>query len=664
MIYNLENELLTHLDGVKQGAEAGSWTAKCPAHDDQHASLSIAIKPDGKTLVNCFTGCKAESIMGALGLPMTALFPPKEEGICQPAQTFPTSRLTVDKLAAHKKLPVDYLRSRFSLRDSDRGVIIPYYKADGSIFRERLRTALKAKDGSSWLPGTGQTAYVLNTKQDSATQYAVLCEGESDVWAGAYHGLPMIGIPGANAKKVLTIEHLAGIDDVFIIHEPDTGGDTFANELPAHLRAIGFTGGIYEIRMPDELKDLADLHSKYPDLANGSPSAFDINFGKCVAQARPLETDTVTANGKLEPEIVDQRKAILGDTLRIICFADIEPESIKWLYPGRFALGKVSVLVGDPGLGKSFITTDMAAHVSTGRAWPDETPCPMGEVIIANAEDDPADTIRPRLDAAGADVTKIHFLECVMTKDEQGRPAERFFTLRDIPALEAMLAESQNIILVSIDPVSAFMADTDSHKNSDVRGLIAPLSKLAGKYGVAVILVSHKNKSNNGGAAINRIIGSIGMGAAARAVWGVEKDSDDPERRILGPLKNNIGKDSGCLAYRLESVGESARIVWEPAVNIDFDALVLGMNERTKPEQIQAAEWLEVVLKDGPMKANEIYDLAKSQGIYKRTLNRAKTIAGVKSVKSGFDGGWQWELSSKDANPSEESEGRKVIDTG
>jgi hypothetical protein len=393
------------------------------------------------------------------------------------------------------------------------------------------------------------------------------------------------------------------------------------------------------MRFPEGIKDLCDLHSKYAD----QPGEFDKAFGGAMIAAPAVEN--VEAEESTEPKTEGEATAneSSGDCVKTTCFSDIEPQEIKWLWPKRFARGKVSLLVGDPGLGKSFITLDMAARLSTGCDWPDGTACAVGESIIVNCEDDPADTLRPRLDAAGADVSKIHFLECVMSRDKQGKPSERFFTLTDIPALAVMLQNNPAIKMISIDPVSAYMGCIDSHKNSDVRGLLAPLAGLAAKYDVAVVLVSHKNKGQNG-SAINRIVGSIAMGAAARAAWGIERDPDNPERRIMGALKNNLGKDSGCLAYRLESVGESAVIVWEPALDIDFGALVTGFQDRGGPEQREAAEFLKGELADGPMPYKEILALAKEQGISKRTLDRAKSLAGVKSHKAGLTN-WNWELS-------------------
>ncbi len=152
-----------------------------------------------------------------------------------------------------------------------------------------------------------------------------------------------------------------------------------------------------------------------------------------------------------------------GPVLR--CLADVEPREVQWLWPGRVPLGRISLLVGRPGEGKSFLTTDMTAHVSTGRTWPDGSACPCGSVILVSAEDDPHDTIRPRLDAHGADVRRVHLLATVRRRGEGGRLVEAMFTLEDLPALAEALDRQPDCRLIVIDPIGSFIGGgTDSHR--------------------------------------------------------------------------------------------------------------------------------------------------------------------------------------------------------
>lgn len=161
-------------------------------------------------------------------------------------------KITIKELARHKNLPESFLRDTFKMTDSADGVVIPYFNPDGSVFREKLRTTLKAGDGFIWLEGTGQTLYGLHLLDVARKAgYAILVEGESDTWTGHFHGFPVYGIPGADAVKVVQLAHMDGLDRIYYVREPDRGGDTFSTKLPAHLRDIGFNGDIHEIRLSE-----------------------------------------------------------------------------------------------------------------------------------------------------------------------------------------------------------------------------------------------------------------------------------------------------------------------------------------------------------------------------------------------------------------------------
>jgi putative DNA primase/helicase len=179
------------------------------------------------------------------------------------------------------------------------------------------------------------------------------------------------------------------------------------------------------------------------------------------------------------------------------CLADVQPEPITWLWPGRIAQGKVTLIAGDPGLGKSMLTVALAAHVSRGTPWPvDRSTCPLGDTIMVSAEDDPGDTIRPRLDAAGADVARVHVLTMVSEPDRDGNPRERSFNLaKDMPGLDDLLRQKSDCKLITIDPVSAYLGGTDSHNNADVRALLTPLAAVASRHRVAIVAVTHLNKA-------------------------------------------------------------------------------------------------------------------------------------------------------------------------
>ena len=183
-----------------------------------------------------------------------------------------------------------------------------------------------------------------------------------------------------------------------------------------------------------------------------------------------------------------------GRSLVVRRASEITPEPIEWLWPGRIAIGKQTMIFGEPGLGKSQLTAFLAAATTTAGQWPyNEGQAPLGSVIILSAEDDAADTIRPRLDAAGADATRVLIVSAVRSDDGKGR---RTFNLQaDLDLLEQEITKAGDVQLVIIDPISSYMGKTDSHKNSDVRGVLEPVGEMAARLRVAVVTVTHRARA-------------------------------------------------------------------------------------------------------------------------------------------------------------------------
>lgn len=334
-----------------------------------------------------------------------------------------------------------------------------------------------------------------------------------------------------------------------------------------------------------------------------------------------------------------------------VCLADVQPEPVRWLWPGRFALGKLSLIAGEPGLGKSFLTLDMAARVSRDDGWPCDkgTTSTAGGVVLLSAEDDINDTIVPRLIEARADRSRIQAMRALyQPMPGLGIGIEKpvpFSLLEHVPQLEELIRRAAPCRLVVVDPVSAFLGKTDSHNNSEVRGVLAPLSEMAARTGVAVVAVTHLNKGQ--GSALNRVIGSIAFTAAARAAYVITRDEDEPARRLMLPAKNNLGRDQDGLAYRLEG-DPIAHIEWEamPVAMSADEAVGAGFRTRgPEPDARKDAEaWLLDYLAAGPRPASDVFDAARTDGHSKMTIKRAKTVLGVQSSKERFDGPWMWIL--------------------
>lgn len=163
----------------------------------------------------------------------------------------------------------------------------------------------------------------------------------------------------------------------------------------------------------------------------------------------------------------------------LTCLEDVKFQPIQWLWPGRIALGCLTVLAGRPGEGKSILTTYMAARVSTGTPWPDGAACPLGTVILINDEDDPGNTIRPRLDAHHGDVSKVHWLSMVRRIGTDGKAIDSTFTLADVAALEVALQRHPDCRLVVVDPIGSYLGwNTDAHRDNEVRSVLGPVAEL------------------------------------------------------------------------------------------------------------------------------------------------------------------------------------------
>lgn len=353
-------------------------------------------------------------------------------------------------------------------------------------------------------------------------------------------------------------------------------------------------------------------------------------------------------------------RSVSEKTLVVRNAAQVIAKPINWLWPGRIARGKVTLIAGHPGLGKSQVTASLAAIVSAGRPWPTtDTACPPGNVIFLSAEDDAADTIRPRLDAAGADVSRVYIVESVRDPHPHDPARRRGFSLqRDLPLLEAALADIGSAALIVIDPITAYLGEVDSHKNAEIRALLTPLSDLASRYQAAVVAVSHLNKSS-GSEALQRVTGSLAFVAAARAAYIVARDKEDASRRVFVPIKNNIGSDQSGFAFSIESVTlnndiQTSTVSWEnePITITADEALSGNLGDDSRSQLDDAKGFLRGLLADGPLPVKRVRAEADDAGHTWATIRRAQKDLGIDAYKAGMKEGWRWQLPTKVLTPS------------
>jgi putative DNA primase/helicase len=342
------------------------------------------------------------------------------------------------------------------------------------------------------------------------------------------------------------------------------------------------------------------------------------------------------AGGKALDELVsvEQAPQIVMATTRL---ADVQPERVSWLWPGRIPVGKLVTLDGDPGLGKSTLALAFAATITTGATWPDGSVCEhTGAVLLMSAEDGLADTIRPRLDAAGADVTNVHAADGVpIDADGTLRPP----TLADVLALDEAISRTGARLLV-IDVVMAYLPDgIDSHKDQDIRRVLSRLAALADRTGCTVLLLRHLNKTG-GRDPLYRGGGSIGIVGAARAGLLVAPDPDDTDRRVLASVKSNLGPAPDSLAYRLVGEGEFgvARVQWEGATTHTASALLAPPDDADDRREVDS--WLRDYLEaEGRANAGDVIRDSKLAGFSENQVKKARRSIGAASIRHGFGKG-------------------------
>jgi putative DNA primase/helicase len=358
-----------------------------------------------------------------------------------------------------------------------------------------------------------------------------------------------------------------------------------------------------------------------------------------------LDDNPTSGNGRATPK-GDRPNPPTEPTscLSVVRMSDIAAKPVNWLWKGWLALGKVHLMVGMPGVGKSYTSCDLAARITKGWPWPDATNGNSpADVLFLAAEDGLADTIRPRLDAHGADCEKVHVLRSLIVTTDEGKRIERPVSLiRDIERVDEHLRLNPAIRALVVDPISEYLPGINHNKNEEIRTALAPLVRMAEERCVAAILMSHFNKGPLG-PAIHRAMGSVAFTAVARIAWAFIADQEDQDRVLMLPLKNNLHHRMPGWAYRIIDVEghETGRLEWEDhAVSISADE-ALEVQKGKQPEKLsEAVEWLRNRLSAGCCESTALESDAKAAGITRATLWRAREKLRVRATKGRIDGKW------------------------
>lgn len=325
---------------------------------------------------------------------------------------------------------------------------------------------------------------------------------------------------------------------------------------------------------------------------------------------------------------VANREHFVDKSLIVLKASEVQHEPMQWLWKDWLALGKLHILAGAPGAGKTTIAMDVAATITAGKNWPDETSGINGEVLIWSSEDSYADTLGPRLDAAGADLDKVHYA----TEIKEGEKRIYFDPAKDLSLLESAARNMKNLKLIIIDPIVSAMSG-DGHKNNEVRKCLQPIVDIAEKLGVAILGITHFSKGTQGRDPAERVNGSVAFTGVARFVWVVAKgkDKEGEEKRVLSLAKTNFSAGDGGFAYLIEEEELSnhpdiltTRVNWNGTLDGEaFDIVQSVERVDKKGSLMEAEEFIEDILQNGPMASNDLFEYGESEGFKKRTIQRA-----------------------------------------
>lgn len=316
---------------------------------------------------------------------------------------------------------------------------------------------------------------------------------------------------------------------------------------------------------------------------------------------------------------------ILNYELKLINMEDVKCENVEWLWYPFIPYGKITIIQGDPGEGKTTLVLQIIAKLTKGDAIINGESKEPINIIYQTAEDGLSDTIKPRLVAANADCSKV------LVIDDRETP----LTMLDM-RLEKAISET-GARLVVLDPIQGFLgADIDMHRASEIRPVMKHIAEIAKKYRCAVILVGHMNKCNMGKSTY-RGLGSIDFQAAARSVLIVGRIKNEPEIRVVCQIKNSLAPEAKSIAFRLS---EKNGFEWIGEYDVKADELLCGTAKGMK--QKTAVDFLEDILSKGKMAQTKIAELAEEKGISNKTLRNAKKSLDIKASKIGNQ--WYWEL--------------------
>jgi RecA-family ATPase len=501
------------------------------------------------------------------------------------------------------------------------------------------------RDGGSWrigepvFPTTGKPLYRLPELLAQPDAEVWIVEGETCADALRECGVLATTSGSADSAGSADWKPLAG-RSVTIWPDHDDAGRRYADAVADKLRALDCVVKRIDtapLELPEK-GDAVDWRQDHPEATSDDLCALPV---VSVPMSMPADSSL--------PQVVMTR----GD--------QVQPVAVDWLWKEWLAAGKLHLIGGQPGTGKTTIALALAATVTLGGRWPDGTRTEPGHVVIWSGEDDPADTLVPRLWAMGADMRRVHFVDGM----REGGDRYAFDPARDVEALHHAMADIPDVRMLIVDPLVSAVAG-DSHKNAEVRRGLQPLVDMALKQHCVLLGVTHFSKGTAGRDPVERITGSLAFGALARVVMVAAKqeaDGDRSTRRILMRAKSNIGPDGGGFAYELQQGGLSdcpgviaSSVLWGEAIEGTAREVLAEAEQSDQEQKDDTTGFLHELLRYGARPAKEIFSEAASAGFSRDAMHRAKRRIGAIAIKLGMSQGWAWRLPESEGS-AEDGEG-------
>lgn len=561
--------------------DKAGWRAKCPVHQGESDTSLHLWEEAGQLQLHCFAGCDRKTIYDALG---------------------------IDRIQQDPQY-----QALYTYHDASGNLLFQVVRASGpkkAFFQRRPHPSEPGK----WindLKGITPLLYHLPevTKAIAAGITIYLVEGEKDVETLRSHGLVATCNPMGATKWDDRYSATLKNATVMLLPDNDKPGHAHAEILIARL--AGYVRSLRRIDLPDlpEHGDVSDW------LASGH-TIKDL-AGLCEHQQPSIHA----------PHIV------------VTALADVEPETISWLWEPYIPYGKITIVEGDPGLGKTYLMLAIAGAITKGYSLPGpegKVEPPHGQantVIYITAEDGIADTLRPRAGQVDADLTKLFVVRGWTADDTALQP----FSFAQLALLEDVIRDLK-ARLVILDPLQAFLGgDVDMFRANEVRPLLSHLGQVAEAQRCAIIAIRHWTKVI-GGKALYRGQGSVDFTAAARSVLALGEAPDDETLRVMAQSKNNIAPIGKSQLFRLTEEGFS----WCGISDLDANTLTGLQPNKRQHQRNAASHWLKDYLQSGPHPAAQLIQMAAAAGIPEKTLRRAKEQLGILASKDGPT--WYWRL--------------------